>query len=54
MWIKRPDRAALQGDDIAHSEITPQRVYQSRRRVLQAIGAASGRQSDWRERRGAR
>lgn len=41
MWIKRPDRAALQGDDIAHSEITPQRVYQSRRRVLQAIGAAT-------------
>lgn len=41
MWIKRPDRTALQGDDIARSEITPQRVYQNRRRVLQAIGAAA-------------
>jgi sulfoxide reductase catalytic subunit YedY len=41
MWIKRTDRMALQGDDIARSEITSQRVYQNRRRVLQAIGAAA-------------
>ncbi|HEY1589068.1 MAG TPA: mononuclear molybdenum enzyme YedY, partial [Rhodanobacter sp.] len=41
MWIKRPDRTAVQGDDIARSEITPQRVYQNRRRALQAIGAAA-------------
>jgi hypothetical protein len=30
MWIKRTDRIALQGDDIAGSEITPQRVYEMR------------------------
>jgi sulfoxide reductase catalytic subunit YedY len=41
MWIKRTERAALRGDDIALSEITPRRVYQNRRRVLQAIGAAA-------------
>jgi sulfoxide reductase catalytic subunit YedY len=45
MWIKRSDRIALQGDDIAPSEITPKRVYESqrenRRRVLRAAGAAA-------------
>ena len=45
MWIKRSDRIALQGDDIAPSEITPKRVYEhqreNRRRVLRAAGAAA-------------
>ncbi len=41
MWIKRSDRIQLAGDDIARSEITPQRVFENRRRVLQAAGAAA-------------
>ena len=45
MWIKRSDRIALQGDDIAPSEITPKRVYEhqreNRRRLLRAAGAAA-------------
>jgi len=41
MWIKRSDRTKLTGDDIARSEITPQRVFENRRRVLQAAGAAA-------------
>ena len=36
MWIKRSDRIQLVGDDIARSEITPQRIFENRRRVLQA------------------
>ncbi|MFM0607555.1 protein-methionine-sulfoxide reductase catalytic subunit MsrP [Paraburkholderia sediminicola] len=39
MWIKRSGRIQLIGDDIARSEITPQRVFENRRRVLQAAGA---------------
>ena len=39
MWIKRSDRIQLIGDDIARSEITPQHVFENRRRVLQAAGA---------------
>lgn len=39
MWIKRSDRMELNGDDIARSEITPQHVFENRRRVLQAAGA---------------
>ncbi|CAB3688656.1 protein-methionine-sulfoxide reductase catalytic subunit MsrP [Paraburkholderia rhynchosiae] len=39
MWIKRSDRIQLTGDDIARSEITPQHIFQNRRRVLQAAGA---------------
>jgi sulfoxide reductase catalytic subunit YedY len=41
MWIKRSDKMKLTGDDIARSEITPQRVFESRRRVLQAAGAVA-------------
>ena len=41
MWIKRSDRTRLIGDDIARSEITPQRVFENRRRVLQAAGAVA-------------
>jgi sulfoxide reductase catalytic subunit YedY len=41
MWIKRTDRIALQGDHIARSGITPQRVYENRRRVLRAAGAVA-------------
>jgi sulfoxide reductase catalytic subunit YedY len=41
MWIKRSSRSALTGDDIARSEITPQAVFENRRRVLQAMGAAA-------------
>ncbi|MGE8332196.1 MAG: protein-methionine-sulfoxide reductase catalytic subunit MsrP, partial [Paraburkholderia nemoris] len=41
MWIKRSDRIQLIGDDIARSEITPQRVFQNRRRVLQTAGAVA-------------
>ncbi|RFU43905.1 protein-methionine-sulfoxide reductase catalytic subunit MsrP [Paraburkholderia sp. DHOC27] len=41
MWIKRSERTALHGDDIPRSEITPQGVYQNRRRMLQALGAAA-------------
>lgn len=40
MWIKRSDRTQLIGDDIARSEITPQRVFENRRRILQTAGAA--------------
>jgi sulfoxide reductase catalytic subunit YedY len=39
MWIKRSDRIQLTGDDIARSEITPQHIFENRRRVLQAAGA---------------
>ncbi|AFT87337.1 protein-methionine-sulfoxide reductase catalytic subunit MsrP [Paraburkholderia phenoliruptrix] len=39
MWIKRNDRIQLTGDDIARSEITPQHIFENRRRVLQAAGA---------------
>ncbi|HEY4298980.1 MAG TPA: protein-methionine-sulfoxide reductase catalytic subunit MsrP, partial [Paraburkholderia sp.] len=41
MWIKQSDRRQLIGDDIARSEITPQRVFENRRRVLQAAGAVA-------------
>jgi methionine sulfoxide reductase catalytic subunit len=41
MWIKRSDRVKLTGGDIAGSEITPQRVFENRRRVMQAAGAAA-------------
>ncbi|CAB3794619.1 Protein-methionine-sulfoxide reductase catalytic subunit MsrP [Paraburkholderia ultramafica] len=41
MWVKRSDRMRLIGDDIARSEITPQRVFENRRRVLQAAGAVA-------------
>jgi sulfoxide reductase catalytic subunit YedY len=41
MWIRSSDRKRLVGDDIARSEITPQRVFENRRRVLQAAGAVA-------------
>lgn len=41
MWIKRPFRIALSGDDIARSEITPRAMFERRRRVLQAAGIAA-------------
>jgi methionine sulfoxide reductase catalytic subunit len=41
MWIKRSDRAQLSGDDIPRSEITPQHVFENRRRILQVAGAAA-------------
>jgi methionine sulfoxide reductase catalytic subunit len=41
MWIKRPGTSRLTGDDIPRSEITPQRIFENRRRVLQAAGAAA-------------
>jgi methionine sulfoxide reductase catalytic subunit len=41
MWIKRSDRVKLTGGDITGSEITPQRVFENRRRVMQAAGAAA-------------
>ena len=41
MWIKRSDRGQLYGDDIARSEITPQGVFENRRRILQAAGAVA-------------
>ncbi len=41
MWIKRSGRILLSGDDIAASEITPQRVFEQRRRILRAAGAAA-------------
>ena len=41
MWIKRSDRIQLSGDDIPRSEITPRRIFENRRRVLQAAGAAA-------------
>ncbi|MGN6230969.1 MAG: protein-methionine-sulfoxide reductase catalytic subunit MsrP [Trinickia sp.] len=40
MWIKREQRILLTGEDIAPSEITPRAVFENRRRVLQAAGAA--------------
>ncbi|MGN6651395.1 protein-methionine-sulfoxide reductase catalytic subunit MsrP [Trinickia sp.] len=40
MWIKREQRMLLTGEDIAASEITPRAVFENRRRVLQAAGAA--------------
>ena len=39
MWIKR--NGHLSGDDIARSEITPREVFENRRRVLRALGAAA-------------
>ncbi|MEM5451808.1 protein-methionine-sulfoxide reductase catalytic subunit MsrP [Paraburkholderia sp. BR14263] len=39
MWIKRSSRILLNGDDIPASEITPQKVYEQRRRILRAAGA---------------
>ncbi|CAG4907620.1 protein-methionine-sulfoxide reductase catalytic subunit MsrP [Paraburkholderia gardini] len=41
MWIKRSDRIQLSGDDIPRSEITPRRIFENRRRVLQAAGVAA-------------
>jgi sulfoxide reductase catalytic subunit YedY len=41
MWIRRSDRPGLYGDDIAASEITPQRFFEQRRRILQAAGAVA-------------
>ncbi|MFP3557641.1 protein-methionine-sulfoxide reductase catalytic subunit MsrP [Paraburkholderia sp. SIMBA_049] len=41
MWIKRSDRGQLYGDDIARSEITPQGVFENRRRILQTAGAVA-------------
>ncbi|WP_153099236.1 protein-methionine-sulfoxide reductase catalytic subunit MsrP [Paraburkholderia hayleyella] len=41
MWIKRMVRGALSGDDMARSEITPQQVFENRRRVLQLAGVAT-------------
>ena len=41
MWIKREQRVLLDGDDIPRSEITPRAVFENRRRVLQAAGAAA-------------
>ena len=41
MWIKRSDRIQFSGDDIPRSEITPRRIFENRRRVLQAAGAAA-------------
>jgi sulfoxide reductase catalytic subunit YedY len=40
VWIKREQRILLTGEDIAPSEITPRAVFENRRRVLQAAGAA--------------
>lgn len=40
MLIKREQRILLAGEDIAASEITPRAVFENRRRVLQAAGAA--------------
>lgn len=39
MWIKRSSRIILNGNDIAASEITPQTVYEQRRRLMKAAGA---------------
>jgi methionine sulfoxide reductase catalytic subunit len=39
MLIRRSSRILLNGDDIAASEITPQKVFEDRRRVLKAAGA---------------
>ena len=40
MSINREQRVLLTGEDIAASEITPRAVFENRRRVLQAAGAA--------------
>jgi sulfoxide reductase catalytic subunit YedY len=40
MWIKRPFRTTLNGDNIPRSDITPRAVFENRRRVLQAAGVA--------------
>jgi sulfoxide reductase catalytic subunit YedY len=40
VWIKREQRIILAGEDIAPSEITPREVFENRRRLLQAAGAA--------------
>lgn len=39
MWTKHSSRIILTGDDIAASEITPQKVFEQRRRVMKAAGA---------------
>ncbi|MFP6557709.1 protein-methionine-sulfoxide reductase catalytic subunit MsrP [Paraburkholderia sp. B3] len=39
MLIRRSSRILLNGDDIPASEITPQKVFEQRRRLLQAAGA---------------
>ncbi|CAG4918294.1 protein-methionine-sulfoxide reductase catalytic subunit MsrP [Paraburkholderia saeva] len=41
MWIKRGDTIQLNGDDIPRSEITPRPIFENRRRILQAAGAAA-------------
>jgi len=41
MWVRRSNRIVLCGDDIAASEITPRQVFEARRRVLKAAGAAA-------------
>jgi sulfoxide reductase catalytic subunit YedY len=41
MWIRRGEQTRLRGGDIPAGEITPQHLYQDRRRVLQAAGAAA-------------
>ncbi|AOJ08584.1 protein-methionine-sulfoxide reductase catalytic subunit MsrP [Burkholderia mayonis] len=41
MLIKKALRATLAGDDIPRSEITPQAVFENRRRILQAAGVAA-------------
>ncbi|AIO65978.1 protein-methionine-sulfoxide reductase catalytic subunit MsrP [Burkholderia oklahomensis] len=41
MLIKKALRKTLAGDDIPRSEITPQAVFENRRRILQAAGAAA-------------
>jgi sulfoxide reductase catalytic subunit YedY len=40
VWIKREQRIVLTGDDISADEITPRAVFEHRRRILQAAGAA--------------
>lgn len=39
MLIKHTQRSAMAGDDIPRSEITPQAVFEQRRRIVQAAGA---------------
>lgn len=41
MWIKPTQHADLSGDAIPRSEITPQAVFEQRRRFMQAAGAAA-------------
>ncbi|SMF98675.1 protein-methionine-sulfoxide reductase catalytic subunit MsrP [Burkholderia singularis] len=41
MMIRNTLRAALAGDDIPRSEITPQAVFENRRRILRAAGAVA-------------